>query len=129
MAGAILHDLGRLLEWESGALTTEPTVPGRLLGHLLLSRDLVRDTARELGNVDPEVLQLLEHVILSHLNHPEWGSPRLPLMPECLILHHADDLDAKMEMYVRCLTRDSEDSPFTARDPVLGRQLLKKRKV
>jgi 3'-5' exoribonuclease len=90
---------------------------------------LVRDAAREQGDVDPELLQLLEHVILTHLNLPEWGSPRLPMVPECLILHHADDLDAKMEMFARCLRRDKEDGPFTARDPVLGKQLYKGRSV
>src|SRR5205807_4450873 len=91
----------------------QPTVPGRLLGHLFLGRDLVRDTARELGDVNPELVQLLEHIIITHLTLPEWGSPRLPLIPECLIIHHADDLDAKMEMYVRCLIRDREPGPFT----------------
>ena len=75
------------------------TVPGRLVGHLILGRDLVRDTAREQGDVNPELVQMLEHIILTHLTLPEWGSPRLPLVPECLILHHADDLDAKLEMY------------------------------
>jgi 3'-5' exoribonuclease len=129
VAGAVLHDLGRVLELESGPLAAQMTVPGRLLGHLFLGRDLVRDAAAELGNVDPELLQLLEHLIISHLNLPEWGSPRLPLIPESLILHHADDLDAKMEMYARCLTRDGEDGPFTARDPVLGRRLYKGRKL
>ena len=49
-------------------------------------------------------------------------------IPEVLILHHADDLDAKLEMYVRCLSRDQEEGPLTARDPVLGKSLLKKRK-
>lgn len=127
LAGAILHDIGRTVEFTGDVTSIEPTVPGRLLGHLFLGRDLVRDTARELGDVDPELLQLLEHIIIAHLNHPEWGSPRLPLIPECLIIHHADDLDAKLEMYARCLTKDSEDGPFTARDPVLGRQLFKGR--
>jgi len=51
------------------------------------------------------------------------------LVPECLILHHADDLDAKLEMYARCLSRDEEEGAFTARDPVLGRQLFKGRSV
>jgi 3'-5' exoribonuclease len=129
VAGAALHDLGRVLEFDGNFAALEPTVPGRLLGHLFLGRDLVRDAAREQGDLDPQLLQLLEHIIISHLNHPEWGSPRLPLIPECLILHHADDLDAKLEMYVRCLSRDQEDGPFTARDPVLGRQLYKGRKV
>jgi len=129
LAGALLHDLGRVLELGDDPLSVQPTVPGRLLGHLFLGRDLVRDTARELGDVNPELVLLLEHLIVSHLNHPEWGSPRLPLLPECLILHHADDLDAKLEMYTRCLTKDQAEGPFTDRDPVLGRQLYKGRTV
>jgi 3'-5' exoribonuclease len=129
VAGAILHDFGRVLEFGDDVLLAQPTVPGRLLGHLLLGRDLVRDTARELGDIQPELLQLVEHIIISHLNLPEWGSPRLPLIPECLIIHHADDLDAKLEMYVRCLSRDQAAGPFTDRDPVLGRQLYKGRSI
>ena len=129
VAGAILHDLGRILEFDNDLAATQPTVPGRLFGHLLLGRDLVRETARELGDINPELVQLLEHIIVSHLNLPEWGSPRLPLVPECLIIHHADDLDAKLEMYVRCLSRDQASGPFTERDPVLNRQLYKGRSV
>ena len=60
---------------------------------------------------------------------PEWGSPRLPCIPEVLIVHHADDLDAKFEMYARCLTKDMSEGPFTERDPVLGRPPLKQRTV
>lgn len=129
LAGAVLHDIGRVLEYTADPLNFQATVPGQLLGHLFLGRDLVRDTARELGNVNAELLQLLEHILITHLNLPEWGSPRLPLIPECLIIHHADDLDAKMEMYMRCLTRDEETGPFTARDASLNRQLLKGRSV
>jgi 3'-5' exoribonuclease len=127
VAGAILHDIGRVLELGNEPVSPQPTIPGRLLGHLLLGRDLVRDLARELGDVNPEMVQLLEHVILTHLGLPEWGSPRLPLVPEVLIIHHADDLDAKMEMYARCLSRDKEPGAFTSRDPVLGKRLLKGR--
>jgi 3'-5' exoribonuclease len=129
VAGAILHDIGRVVELDDEMLNAQATVPGRLFGHILLGRDLVRDAARELGDIDPELVQLLEHLIVSHLELPAWGSPRLPLIPEVLILHHADDLDAKFEMYARCLSRDKEDGPFTARDPVLGRRLYKGRKV
>lgn len=129
VAGAVLHDLGRVAELDGEPVNPQPTVAGRFFGHLFLGRDLVRDAARELGGVDPALLQMLEHLIVSHLALPEWGSPRLPLIPEVLILHHADDLDAKMEMYVRCLTRDREPGPFTARDPGLGRPLYKGRTV
>lgn len=125
IAGAMLHDVGRCLEYEGDVAHVQRSVPGQLLGHLFLGRDTVRDTARELGDVDPETMQLLEHIIVTHLALPEWGSPRLPVIPECLIIHHADDLDAKLEMYMRCLRKDTDAGPFTVRDPILGRQLFK----
>lgn len=129
VAGAILHDIGRTVEFNEEVGAARPTTPGRLFGNVLLGRDLVRDTARELGDVDPELVQLLEHIVVTHLALPEWGSPKLPLIPEVLIIHHADDLDAKLEMYARCLSRDKEPGEFTARDPILGRQLFKGRKA
>jgi 3'-5' exoribonuclease len=129
LAGAILHDIGRVLEFDGDMQAVQRTVPGHLVGHLFLGRDLVRDTARELADVNQELVLLLEHIIVSHLNLPEWGSPRLALIPESLIIHHADDLDAKLEMYARCLGRDQAPGPFTDRDPVLNRQLYKGRSV
>lgn len=125
IAGAILHDIGRCKEYDDNVVKPERTVEGHLIGHLLLGRDMVRDTAREFGDIDSEQVQLLEHLIVSHLSLPEWGSKRLPMRPEVLIVHHADDLDAKMEMYVRCLMHDREKGLFTARDPVLGKALYK----
>jgi len=131
IAGAVLHDLGRAAELTPGPLGTppEPTVAGRLFGHILLGRDLVREAARAIPDLHPDRLTLLEHLITSHLTLPEWGSPRLPAVPEVLILHHADDLDAKFEMYARCLARDTAAGAFTDRDPQLGKPLWKGREV
>jgi 3'-5' exoribonuclease len=129
IAGAMLHDVGRTRELSDDVVSVQQTVEGRFLGHVLIGRDMVRDAAREQGDVNPELVQMLEHIILSHLALPEWGSPRLPLIPEVLIIHHADDLDAKLEMYARCLIKDKEPGAFTARDPVLGRPLYKGRSV
>jgi 3'-5' exoribonuclease len=131
LAAAVLHDIGRVAALMPGlpGQAAEPTVPGHLFGHLLLGRDLIRDAARDIPELNPELLTLLEHVVVSHLELPKWGSPRQPAIPEVLILHHADDLDAKLEMYARCLTRDTADGPLTERDPVLGKQLLKGRSV
>lgn len=127
LAGALLHDIGRALEFTTDPLgiLTQSTVPGRLFGHITLGRDLVHQAAVEQGDISINYLDRLEHLILSHLVHPEWGSPRLPMIPEAIILHHADDLDAKLEMYLRCLSRDQTPGPFTARDPILGKVLLK----
>lgn len=128
LAGAVCHDIGRLAEFDD-PLSPQPSPAGELIGHLFLGRDIVREAARDVPDLNPELLQLLEHLIVSHLNLPAWGSPRLPLIPESLILHHADDLDAKVEMYARCLTNDAGAGPFTDRDPVLGRPLFKGRTV
>jgi 3'-5' exoribonuclease len=131
VAGAVLHDIGRVAELTvtGDGQTSELSVAGHLIGHVQLSRDLVRDAARAIPEFNPELLQLLEHVILTHLTRPEWGSPKLPMIPEVLILHHADDLDAKFEMFARLLGKDAVEGPFTERDPVLGKQLLKRRLV
>ncbi|MCE9533802.1 MAG: HD domain-containing protein [Planctomycetes bacterium] len=132
IAGAMLHEIGRTSELEPGknlGEPAEPTVVGKLIGHVILGRDLIRDAARTIPEIRADLVQLLEHVVTSYLAIPEWGSPRLPMIPEVLILHHADDLDAKLEMYARCLRKDVSAGPFTERDPVLGKQLLKDREV
>ena len=131
IAGAVLHDIGRVKELEAG-LPGHPAkagVAGELFGHLYLGYDLIRAAARDVPDLNPELLELLLHIVTTHLRLPEWGSPRLPCIPEVLIVHHADDLDAKFEMYARCLTNATGAGPFTDRDPNLGRALLKGRKV
>ena len=132
VAGAALHELGRVLEFTSPTELLPqvvPTIPGRLIGHLILGRDMVRDAAREIPELNPLLLQLLEHLLLSYLEIPNWGTTQSPMIPEVLILHHADDLDAKMEMYLRLLRTDVADGPFTERDPMMGKRLLKGREL
>jgi 3'-5' exoribonuclease len=128
-AGAILHDFGRVVELGEEVPAPQQTVPGRLFGHLLLGRDLVREAAREQGDVKTELLTLLEHILLTPLYAPEASSARWPMVPEGLIVQHADELDLKMALYARCLERDPSPGPFTERDPALGRVLLKGRTV
>lgn len=130
IASAALHDIGRVRELD--AVPGQPikdTVPGELFGRLFLGYEMIRTAAAGVPDLDPELLELLLHCIVAHLKNPEWGSTRQPCVPEALILHHAADLDARMEMYVRCLTRDTAEGPFTDRDPIFGRPLLKGRKV
>jgi 3'-5' exoribonuclease len=125
-AAAILHDIGRVRELSEEALTPSLTVEGRVVGHVLLGRDLVREAARDRG-LDGELLLLLEHVLLVPLGSAL--GQRGALIPEGLILHHADELDIEMAQYVRLLERDLGPGPFTERDPGLGRALLKGRSV
>jgi 3'-5' exoribonuclease len=128
-AAAILHDIGRVVELGGELPVPALTVPGRLAGHQALGRDLVRDAAREVEGLEPELLQLLEHILLTVPSGTEPDGARPPLIPEGLIIHQADDLDLKMEQYARLLRRDQSPGPFTDRDPLLGRSLLKARPV
>jgi 3'-5' exoribonuclease len=130
VAAAVLHDIGRVRELDAPiGQPIRDTVPGELFGRLFLGYDMIRTAAAGIPELNAELLELLLHCVVAHLKMPEWGSTRQPCIPEALILHHAADLDARMEMYVRCITRDTAEGPFTDRDPVFGRPLLKGRKV
>ena len=97
VAGAIVHDIGKLEELVQEPADTTFSPAGALVGHLLLGRDMVRDAARDSG-IDADSLLRLEHAIIAHQRLPEWGSPKPPMTPEALIIHYADDLDAKFDM-------------------------------
>jgi 3'-5' exoribonuclease len=121
IAGAMLHDIGKLIELEQRPQGASYTAAGNLIGHILLGRDLVRDAARD-HEIDPETLLRLEHIIVSHQRLPEWGSPKPPMTPEALIVHYADDLDAKYQMMAAALAAAADDEPFTdTRNPLRHR--------
>lgn len=126
VAGAILHDVGKLVELEFRPQGSVYTAPGRLVGHILLGRDMVRDKARSIPDLDPEMLLRLEHIIIAHQNLPEWGSPVAPHTPEALLVHYADDIDAKFHMMAVPLSEESADGEeFTGRDNGLRRHIFR----
>jgi len=124
VAGAVLHDIGKLEEL-GNPKNPSYTAKGILIGHVVLGRDLLREEARLIPDFPPDLLMLLEHVILSHQGQLEWGSPKEPKTPEALVLHYIDDLDAKMNRVFRLLRDDQNDSEFTAYDRFLGRAVFK----
>lgn len=124
IAGAVLHDIGKLEEL-SGAQNPSYTARGRLIGHVVMGRDLLRREAARIPEFPERLLMLLEHLILSHQGQLEWGSPRRPKLPEALILHYIDDLDAKLNRLCRVRKEDPGDSDFTAFDRYLGRVVFK----
>ena len=88
--------------------------------------DLVRDKAAEISEMDPEVLLRLEHMIVSHQNLPEWGSPITPHTPEALLVYYADDIDAKFHMMALALEGEpQDDEQFTDRNNALRRSIFR----
>ncbi len=125
-AGVILHDLCKLEELNADEIgvVSDYSREGQLLGHLVMGVMAMDRAGRELG-VRPELLLLLEHMILSHHDLPEHGSPRRPMFPEAEVLHVLDLLDARMFEMQRELTL-VKPGGFTDRIWSLERKLYRR---
>ena len=121
IAGGVLHDIGKVRELETTPSGAEYTAAGSLIGHILQGRDILREAAEQFP-VDAEKLLRLEHILVAHQRLPEWGSPKAPMTPEALIVHYADDLDAKLQMMVGILAEDTTPGHLTS-----GRNALRTR--
>ncbi len=125
VAGAILHDIGKLRELDATSPRTVYSVPGRLLGHMILGRDIVREVAPTIEGLSPQTQIQLEHIIAAHQAQREWGAVVEPHTVECLLVHYADDMDAKVNMMVQALQKDTTPGPFTTRENPLRRYVFK----
>lgn len=123
VAGGVLHDIGKLREIDDGP-EARHTPAGALIGHIIQGRDMVREAAEE-HPLPGDLLLRLEHIILAHQRLPEWGSPKPPMTPEALIVHYADDLDAKFAMMVDILNEDTGQGPTTSKKNVLMQPLYR----
>jgi 3'-5' exoribonuclease len=100
LAAAILHDVGKVEEIEC-ATSIEYSDAGRFLGHVVLGERIVADALSEVGDDVPSDLGYrLRHVVLSHHGELEWGAPKRPCVLEAIILHHADNMDAKVAGFI-----------------------------
>lgn len=95
LTGAILHDIGKLQELCWGT-NFDYTLSGQMLGHITLGIAMIEKKLAVLVDFPPELRILVEHLVLSHHGKLEFGSPKLPMIPEAIVLHYLDDLDAKM---------------------------------
>ena len=126
LAGAILHDIGKVTE-----LTYERSFgyssEGQLLGHIIIGLRLVAEKLQQLPDFPPKLRVLVEHLIVSHHGELEYGSPKVPLFPEALLLHHLDNLDSKMECMRELAEKDRHvDGCWTGYSASLDRSILKK---
>ncbi len=96
LTGVVLHDLGKLHELRWGT-SFDYTLEGQLLGHITIGIGMIEKKLANLPDFPENLRVLVEHLILSHHGKYEFGSPKLPMIPEALLLHYLDDLDAKMQ--------------------------------
>jgi len=122
MTGILLHDTGKTIEYE-GSLSTRRSRKGILQGHVVLGYQLVRKAGLK-AKLAPDLLERLEHIILSHQGEPEWGAAVYASTPEAVFVSMVDNLDAKMGMVQRALRQTSETEEFSERLPGLNASLL-----
>jgi 3'-5' exoribonuclease len=127
LTGVVLHDIGKITElsWEIGF---EYTVEGILLGHIQMGVALAEKTMDSLPNFPPRLKTLVLHMILSHHGKLEFGSPKLPMIPEALVLNFLDDLDAKMQAvsneFEKCMREGKGPDELTGKVWALDQRLL-----
>lgn len=126
LTGAILHDIGKTEEL-SYSRSFGYSSEGQLLGHIVIGLRIVGSKLAQLPDFPVKLRMLLEHMIVSHHGELEFGSPKVPIFPEALLLHHLDNLDSKMDAMRTALKRDHQvEGEFTGWISALERSLLKK---
>ncbi len=124
LAGAFFHDIGKIHEL-TYARSFSYSTRGQLLGHMIIELEMLHQKLGLLPDFPDKLKILLEHLIISHHGQYEFGSPKLPMFPEALLLHYMDDLDSKMESMRAHLERDIDSTnPWAGYNPSLGRNLL-----
>jgi 3'-5' exoribonuclease len=124
LAGAFLHDIGKIYELTYNR-SFSYTTRGQLLGHMVIELEMLHDKIAQVPGFPQELQTLVEHLIISHHGQYEFGSPKLPMFPEALMLHYLDDLDSKMESMRAHFEREAElENAWTSYNSSLGRPLL-----
>ncbi|HMP06647.1 MAG TPA: HD domain-containing protein [Lacipirellulaceae bacterium] len=113
VAGGLLHDIGKVRELQLTPAGAEYSASGALIGHILQGRDMLREAAATVG-LEGDRLLRLEHIIVAHQRLAEWGAPKPPMTPEALLVHYADDMDAKLQMMAAALGEDAASGPLTS---------------
>lgn len=131
LLGVLLHDLGKVRElaWDPGLSYTDE---GQLLGHMNIAMEILNEklilVRGQLGGseISQEDVLRLKHMILSHHGTLEFGSARVPMTPEAVVLHQIDNLDARLHEFSRAIDEDMNgDSAWTPYSPRIERRIFK----
>lgn len=122
LAGTLLHDIGKTIEYTQG-FSTRKTRAGVLCGHVVLGYRCVRKQGLK-NKLEPEILEHLEHIILSHQGELEWGAAAMAATPEAILVSLIDNLDAKMGMVQAALRNRVGNEEFSDFYPGLKTAVL-----
>ncbi len=126
LTGVILHDIGKIheLTYQRGFGYSDE---GQLLGHIIIALRMLDEKIRLVDGFPVRLRMLVEHMVVSHHGEMNFGSPKVPMFAEAMLLHHLDNLDSKMETIRGALDRDKQiDGNWSGWINSLERLLLKK---
>lgn len=98
ISGAVLHDVGKIMEYKT-VVSTEVTDEGKLLGHITIGYGMVLEKIKQIKGFPDDLKNRLLHIILSHHGYKEFGSPKRPRILEAFVVFHVDYLDADIGGY------------------------------
>lgn len=127
LAGAILHDIGKIEEYDAASISFEFSDRGKLVGHISIGKEMLDQKIAQIPNFPPALKLELEHIILTHHGAREWGSPEVPKTLHAFALFHADLLSARLNQFIKIMERHSpEAGPWTEWDRFLERSVYLK---
>ena len=106
VAGALLHDIGKVSELSYGT-TFDYTDEGRLVGHLVMTAQQIHAKASKIPGFPKLLEQHITHIVLAHHGQLEYGSPKLPMTLEAHIVHAIDSLDSRIASWLELMAKDS----------------------
>jgi len=124
LTGALLHDIGKIYELSS-LPKNEYTDDGQMLGHIIIGVEMVVLEIAKIPDFPHELASLVKHLIISHHGEYEFGSPKLPSTAEAMLLHYADNIDAKLKTFEEVLEKDTTPGPWTGFQKALNRYVRK----
>ncbi|OWZ84528.1 3'-5' exoribonuclease YhaM family protein [Natranaerobius trueperi] len=124
VAGGMLHDIGKIYEYDLSSPSFQLTDEGKLIGHISLGEELIRKKISEIPGFPSELAMELRHMMLSHHGEKEWGSPEVPKTFNALCLFYGDLISSRLNQVNKLFSEadnSSEEISWTNYDPLLKR--------
>jgi 3'-5' exoribonuclease len=120
VAGALLHDIGKLDAYSGEGAAIDLTDAGRLHGEIALGYYRVRRAIEDLEGFPPPLAQAITHIILSHHGTLEHGSPIVPCTREATLVHMADNLGGRLGSFDRLEQELRDGEAWSSFDRAIG---------
>ena len=125
VAGALLHDICKVREIAPERGGFEYTDEGRLVGHIVMTAQKIREKVAQIPGFPTALEHHITHIVLAHHGQLEWGSPKVPMTLEALLVHLIDTVDSRVASWLEIMERDPSDGPWTETSRLYDRHLWK----